>query len=303
MCVILFAPPKKQIKERFLYNAFKNNPDGAGIMYYTEDGKVNFKKGFMFYDEMLSFWNKLNIDLPRALHCRIATSGMVNKQNCHPFIITDRIKEMQKTKGVSDTGCMMHNGVLTDYTPAQGMKSNYSDTMVFNQKVLYPIVKSNSIENEGVKDLIDKLGSCFLLFLPDFKTYMFGNFTEDKDGFFASNISYSYDKHYYGYDLGYCYDYGYDDYLDYDFIQNVLPRYENILEFYEDTNEQYPLYKLDDLVDDLGDFIICPSEPFSTMEEIKNGVFQCQLSTYEKIDGLLSKDFKLINTKKIDKDV
>jgi len=205
VCVILYAPPKKEIKEEFLRTAFQNNPDGAGIMYYDWDGKVNYQKGFMTYQGMKNYWDELDDRLARAVHCRIATSGEIVPENCHPFRIHSNVKELHRLGGISKTGCVMHNGVLLDYSPKEGLKSSVSDTMCFTQQILYPLVKGNCIENEGVKKLINDLNNAFLLFLPDFKVVMFGDWIADKDGFYASNDSYL-DRFYYHWG-----DYEYDD--------------------------------------------------------------------------------------------
>ena len=213
MCVILFAPPKKTIKEEKIKRAFEVNSNGAGVMWYDPSGTVHYIKGFVKVDELIKFWNSLDANYPRALHCRIATSGKVSEATCHPFPIVEDIEKMKVPSGVSDTGCLMHNGVFSRYTPKGGMKCDHSDTMEYTSKVIYPVVKF--ISNPGVLRLLDEMTSRILLFLPGFKIYYFGNWHKDKDeGFLASNETYEKPKYSYGYYGYYGSPYG-CEYLDY----------------------------------------------------------------------------------------
>jgi len=290
MCVILYAPPKKEIKEKFLRNAFKNNADGAGIMYYDWKGNVNFQKGFMNYDEMKKFWDGLDDRLARAVHCRIATSGEVVPKNCHPFKIHNNIKELHRLQGISKTGCVMHNGILADYSPKEGLNSLYSDTMAFTQQVLFPLVKGKCIENDGVKKLINDLGNVFLLFMPNFKVIMFGDWLTDKDGFFASNESYLEKNNYFipefGCDEMFLYNKG--------FVDEILPRYTYEFQFKYDGDE-FPYFIIDDLIDDLGEFIICADQPYCTLIKEGDGLYSVEIDLYDCVDGMLPSSF-LIKT-------
>lgn len=286
MCVILYAPPKKEIKEKFLKTAFKNNPDGSGVMFYDWKGNVNFKKGFMNYDEMKKFWDGLDDRLARAVHCRIATSGEINEKNCHPFKVHSNVKELHRLSGISKTGCVMHNGVLPHYSPKEGLKSSVSDTMCFTQQVLYPLVKGGCIENDGVKKLVNDLDNIFLLFLPNFKVIMFGDWVADENGFFASNNSY---KNVNPFGLV---DFGFDDTSLYNkgFIEEILPRYTYELQFNYDGDE-FPYFVVDDLIEDLGDFIISADQPYCTLIKERDGLYSVEVDMYDCIDGILPSKF------------
>lgn len=200
MCIIMYAPSKKTIKAEKIRTAFKNNPDGAGIMWYDKNGDVHYRKGFTKVEKLINFFNGLGSNFPRAIHCRIATSGKISEKTCHPFPIVDNFEEMGKDKGDPIYGCLMHNGIFTRYTPTGGMQAEYSDTMNYTKQVIYPLVEAGAITNEGVVNLLSEMTSRVLLFLPNFIVGRFGTWTEDKDEhFFASNDTYDHERFTYKY--------------------------------------------------------------------------------------------------------
>ena len=193
MCIAIYVPTGKNIKDEQIRNAFANNGDGAGVMHYDKYGRVQYSKGFMTVESLLAYWHNNTTDkFPRAIHCRIATSGKVSKGCCHPFPITDNIEDMMKPHGKSKTGCIMHNGVFTKYTPKEGMLSPYSDTMVFTKKVIYPL--REILNNTGVDELMSDITSRVLVFLPNYEVHKYGTWKyNEEDGFYASNDTYEYD--------------------------------------------------------------------------------------------------------------
>ena len=217
MCIIMYAPSGVGIEEKKIRQAFENNPDGAGAMWYDEYGYVHYRKGFDKVDELVSFFNSLGREFPRALHCRIATSGKIGVRTCHPFPIVEKVDDMGDFVGKPKLGAVMHNGIFSRYTPTGGMKADYSDTMNYVSKVIYPLAYAGCIENEGVIRLLGEMTSRLLVFLPNFMVGRFGSWEEDKEEhFYASNDSYSHKKYVYvnPYYSGYGCDYtnysGYD---------------------------------------------------------------------------------------------
>ncbi len=192
MCIAIYIPAGKDIKDEQIKNAFANNKDGAGVMHYDRNGRVHYTKGFMDVESLINYWrHSTSSQYPRAIHCRIATSGKVSKGCCHPFPITDNLDSMLTPQGISETGCLMHNGVFSRFTPKDGMKSPYSDTMVFTQKVINPL--RELLANSGVNELLSDMTSKVLVFLPNFKVYKYGNWQfESEQGFYASNDTYDY---------------------------------------------------------------------------------------------------------------
>ena len=192
MCIAIYVPTGKDITDEQIRNSFSNNKDGAGVMHYDRNGNVNYAKGFMDVESLLAYWkHNTSSKYPRALHCRIATSGKVSKGCCHPFPITDNLDDMLVPRGKSSTGCMMHNGVFAKYTPTDGMMSLYSDTMFFTKKVVYPL--RQVLNNSGVEELMSDMTSRVLVFLPNFEVHMYGKWEYEKEhGFYASNDTYDY---------------------------------------------------------------------------------------------------------------
>ena len=198
MCIIMYAPSGIGIEEKKIRQAFENNPDGAGVMWYDDTGYVHYRKGFDKVDELVSFFVSLGREFPRAVHCRIATSGKIGVRTCHPFPIVEKVDDMGDFVGKPKFGAVMHNGIFSRYTPTGGMKADYSDTMNYVSKVIYPIVSAGCIENEGVIRLLGEMTSRLLVFLPNFIVGRFGSWEEDKEEhFFASNDTYSHKKYVY----------------------------------------------------------------------------------------------------------
>lgn len=194
MCIAIYIPAGKDIKDEQIKNAFANNSDGAGVMHYDRLGQVHYTKGFMDVDSLINYWRKsTSSKYPRAIHCRIATSGKISKGCCHPFPITDDLDDMLKPSGIGMNGCLIHNGVFHKYTPKEGMLSKYSDTMIFTQKVMYPL--HTILHNGGVEELLDDMTSRVLVFLPNFEVHKYGTWKfNEENGFYASNDTYSYGK-------------------------------------------------------------------------------------------------------------
>lgn len=140
MCIIIAAPFNKEINRLTLYNCWKNNPDGAGLMYVkNEIIKIvkelkNFDK---FYNLYKKHYNKSLISKsPIVLHFRIKTHGLINYNNTHPFRIN---------KGTA----FCHNGIITIET-----KGDNSDTVQFNNNYLKKL-PIDFYKNEAIVALIE----------------------------------------------------------------------------------------------------------------------------------------------------
>ena len=57
MCIAIYVPTGKNIKDEQIRNAFANNGDGAGVMHYDKYGRVNYTKGFMNVESLLAYWH------------------------------------------------------------------------------------------------------------------------------------------------------------------------------------------------------------------------------------------------------
>lgn len=184
MCIIAIKPKgQKMWDDETIRTMFRNNPDGAGYMYF--DGKdVVIHKGFMDVDTLLvCLKNKDYTNTNLVLHFRIGTSGKNNEFNCHPFPVYD--KNILNTK--TDIA-MAHNGILHQFEPPRDSKIN--DTQVFIRNVLRPLNRGFQ-NDDNVTYLIGRIvGTNKLAFLDNNNMLtLIGDFITDK-GYIYSNDSY-----------------------------------------------------------------------------------------------------------------
>jgi len=103
MCLIAYVPANKQMPETYFRAAAKDNSDGIGFM--SADGVEKFlgrkmvKRAWRYARQL----HDANVEY--AVHFRWATHGRVALTNTHPFKTPD------------GNAYVMHNGILTDYTP------------------------------------------------------------------------------------------------------------------------------------------------------------------------------------------
>lgn len=194
MCVLAFYAKGINFNYAELHNCFQFNPDGAGIMWQTKEG-VHIKKGFMKEEELIKFLATVPNDVDRLLHFRIATSGKVSVGCCHPFPVCDNFKKMMKDEQVVPLA-YAHNGVLHDYTPKDGIKSAFSDTMVFGKDVLSHLVGMGTDLFDPVIDtMIEKtIGSDKMVIMSKDESVLLGRFETAPSGAKYSNCSYERDR-------------------------------------------------------------------------------------------------------------
>ena len=152
MCVAIVKPKDATITDEELKNCFEGNPDGAGIAF-SKDNELYIIKGIFKEDEFIKRVREVEqvAQGDMLIHCRISTSGLVDKQNCHPHI-------------VNDNTVLIHNGVLRDVDVPKDSK--ISDTMIYIQEYLKDL-PVDFMENESILKLIQSsIGNwnkfCFL---------------------------------------------------------------------------------------------------------------------------------------------
>lgn len=195
MCIIIYSNDGKQIKEQILKNCFRNNPNGAGIMWKTKySDKVNIIKGLMTYEQLKAAYDAIGKVRELAIHCRIATSGKINSKTCHPFPLRNTPSKMTRSRDTTNVG-VMHNGVIPFCTPEGGINAKYSDTMEFTANILYPI--RNELDSPVIQTLLEESTSSRLLIMrQNAETIMLGHWVQD-EGLFFSNSTYKTVKAYY----------------------------------------------------------------------------------------------------------
>ena len=190
MCVIAVFKRGFQLNKEELENCFRGNPDGAGLMYYDEKKSlVHIKKGFFTFEDFWAEANKLPDSIDRVFHFRIATSGAISAETCHPFSVCNNYKEMGLPNNWTKIG-MVHNGVMHDYTPKGGMKAKHSDTMQFIKEVVNPL--GDSVWNTAVQELWETaMGSNKYVLVGDGQLSVIGDFVQSEtSGALYSNTSY-----------------------------------------------------------------------------------------------------------------
>lgn len=141
MCIIAMIPAGKQINKNTLENMTNNNPDGSGIAW-IQDNKIKTYKTMdndKFINKALEIQSKFCKDSDILIHCRIATSGKTDLDNCHPFKISN------------DT-VFAHNGILNCVEAT----NKVSDTRMFN-KALLKQLKPEFLDNVTTRKLIGEI--------------------------------------------------------------------------------------------------------------------------------------------------
>lgn len=222
MCIIVYKPINEKIPTRDrLKTCFNNNDDGAGYMF-ADHNNVIIKKGFKTFDD---FYKQLKSDVKKydlknkalILHFRIGTSGGLDANKTHPFILTNKSKLINKFNGdaITCNAAVVHNGVLNDY-----VYGGLSDTQNFIKDFLYDVYYSNLKDNIKNKIIKSELNTSKLIILnANGSVNKYGDFIKDADGVYYSNASYK-DRYYYT-SKNYCY---YDDdfYNDYEIKYDTL---------------------------------------------------------------------------------
>lgn len=135
MCVIASVPATQNINDETLDLMWKRNPDGGGIAWIDENGKIQVYKSMKLksfkrkFKEVTAKYGKSDI----LVHMRIATHGSVCLDNNHPFHIDPNT-------------VFAHNGIMpSEFHPPA--KSDMSDTRYFNQ-VFLQNVKPTAFDDE-----------------------------------------------------------------------------------------------------------------------------------------------------------
>ncbi len=110
MCIIAVCVSRK-LTPTEIRNCAEVNSDGAGIAWRERD-KNHFRKGFMYVEEFEEFYKNFSV-LPHIVHFRIATSGGVTEEMCHPYIVS--LESPLRTKWDGSNPLLFHNGVIHDW--------------------------------------------------------------------------------------------------------------------------------------------------------------------------------------------
>jgi predicted glutamine amidotransferase len=209
MCICIYKLcgndlPTKEILKR----CYQANRDGAGFSYsykgtvYTYKGFFKFEK---FYNKLLECYKKYNLkEQGMLLHFRIATHGLVDASNCHPFALTDEEDKLKATFTKSKFS-VIHNGVVS-ITTTNSKQETFSDTALFVRDYLSKIATFNGwFDNPNTMELVEQMIESKMAILNGngdiISTY---GFHKADDGNYYSN--YGYLESYHG-----IYNYGFFD--------------------------------------------------------------------------------------------
>ena len=141
MCVAIYKPADARLDPDDLWNCWMDNHDGMGVAIAMGKELITYKemKDFPYFRDLLEKYEKHDM----IVHFRIATHGVVDETNCHPFLI-------------SDTVAMIHNGVLSGMDDDDFIRS---DTKVFAEDYLAPIMKDfpGILENQAFLSMITQI--------------------------------------------------------------------------------------------------------------------------------------------------
>lgn len=168
MCIAILNAGKR-IKKDKLSNCWKNNDDGAGILYVADgalvaekfpndiplDTDLAFDK---FYDRYVDINNKYG-DVPMLLHFRIATHGLT-PEYLHPFFVSDSVG-------------FVHNGIIDGLGTRD--KSDTAEFAELLSNVLIPTAAS--LDNPFIEESIYRFieDSSKLIFLDSTGEYRIFN--------------------------------------------------------------------------------------------------------------------------------
>lgn len=118
MCLLIYKPAGHTISNESLESAWQANGDGAGVGYLAADGMPMMDKGYFKLKGLKRVLRQLD-EVDTLIHFRLATHGLIDEDNCHPFV-------------VNDTFLFAHNGILSDLME----EPIRSDTRIFSEDIL-----------------------------------------------------------------------------------------------------------------------------------------------------------------------
>lgn len=121
MCIAIFKPAAKHINKRELRDLWTSNPDGGGYMF-AANGELYVDKGYFTFKAFYKEFRNAEAKFPKSdfvIHFRIATSGKISINHCHPFYVSNNL-------------AFVHNGIFAFLSK----DDTESDTMIFNKNIL-----------------------------------------------------------------------------------------------------------------------------------------------------------------------
>lgn len=178
MCLAIYQPAGVVIPEDYLREGFKNNPHGAGFMYFDENNELcSFRsmKFDAFIDEYEAQWAMHGKHSPFAIHFRWATHGTNGIENVHPFRLGEHV-------------AVMHNGIIDCIIEDKQM----SDTAAFVRDYLGNLPR-NFQDNPYLFDMVEQYcsGSKLIMMTNDPDAEYCAYIFNEKSGHWHEKVWYS----------------------------------------------------------------------------------------------------------------
>lgn len=186
MCLIVVKPKNTAlVNKEYLKNGAENNSDGLGIAYVKDNSnQVNIKKDFKNVEELIKFVEE-NIKIEDALmvHFRMATHGLKDEGNRHPFPITKNINSLRELNVICNLA-VAHNGVISEYNKDKKL----SDTQKFTLDILAEEPIKNNLHNPAIIKLIQEFIGLDRLAILNQKGHftIIGNWEKEEEHLFSN---------------------------------------------------------------------------------------------------------------------
>lgn len=186
MCIAIWKPRGKEVSKNTLRECWRGNPHGMGFAFakggrlYVHKELFDFEAWYKKYQEMVEA-----DDLPAIIHFRLATHGVVDIDNCHPFLVHKDL-------------AVVHNGIINVKETGNGR----SDTWHFVE-ILKKLPRKCLDNVESLSPLLKlSIGSSKLIFLNNSGEATIVN--EDDGvwdgGVWYSNTAYKRSRYFYDWD-------------------------------------------------------------------------------------------------------
>lgn len=146
MCLLVVSSPNSTPSKKHLQTASCNNPHGFGYAVIAGN-KIITGRG-MSSKKVIAEFLEVRKQHPSSyamFHCRYATHGVKNEENCHPFAV-----------GGSNLTYLAHNGVL----PVDiKLNDKRSDTRIFAEDILPRMGGVATLDDSNLYKMIEKWAS------------------------------------------------------------------------------------------------------------------------------------------------
>lgn len=143
MCIAIWKPARVKLFEDVFRDCFAWHSDGAGFLVHDPaTNQIIMRKGFFTIESFMKAFRPF-MEHAAVIHFRMATHGVLNAENCHPFMVND------------DLG-FVHNGVIGNVKEWDKTKS---DTWHFNEAMLKPLYRSfgkSVVSHRTIRHLIER---------------------------------------------------------------------------------------------------------------------------------------------------